>query len=258
MRQTEMAVIFPTYEDVETVKKTLPSVIEECHRSDAALIVHDASVVRREEMRRYLTETCEGDTAFLIMTSAMSMAEARNMSLSVALMHFAPSYVCMLEDDHGLRAGAIDALISAMQAHYGKVSPNGLRYGLFSGCLHCWRALHKFSNLADGNCYPDNDNQPHAVGGANSCFRCAPSSHWQNVLQGYDPDEYMISNWQTRHVNYRNYNRGFTTMYVGRGDLAFTVDRVGQGYTQTQELRRWDENYTASDPRSRFYGKPNN
>jgi hypothetical protein len=255
MKMREMAVIFPTYEDVDTVRKTLPSVIEECRRTESALIVHDASEKNRDEMWVFLKEICGGGQAFLILTSPMSMASARNMCLSTAFALFAPSYICMLEDDHGLRVGAISALLSAMREYYGKLSPNGLRFGLFSGCLHCWRDHHKFSTLPDGHVYPDLHNQTHALGGANSCFRCAPASHWQNVLQGYDQDEYMISNWQTRNINFRNYNRGFTSMYVNGGDISFSVDRIGQGYTQTPALRRWDEVYTASDPRSKYYGK---
>jgi len=256
MRQAEMVVIFPTFEDVDTVKKTLPSVLEECRRSGAALIVHDASEKNRDEMWSYLQSVCNGDGVFLILTSPISMAAARNMCLKTALSLYAPTYICMLEDDHGFHPGAVDALVSAMRQYYGTRAPNGLRFGLFSGCLHCWRDLHKFSALPDGHVYPDTDNQLHALGGANSCFRCAPTSHWQNVLEGYDPDEYMISNWQTRHLNFRNYHRGFTSLYVEGGDISFTVDRVGQGYTQEARLRRWDEDYTASDPRSRYYGKP--
>jgi len=161
----------------------------------------------------------------------------------------------MLEDDHGLREGAIDALIHAMTEYYGREAPNGLKFGLFSGCLHCWRQLHKFTSLPDGNVFPDVDNQNYALGGANSCFRCAPTSHWQNVLKGYDVDEYMISSWQTSQVNLRNYSNGFTTLYVANGDISFTVDRVGQGFTQSPGLRRWDPSFTASDPRSRYFGK---
>lgn len=256
MKNAELAVIFPCYEDVETVEKTLPSVIEECRRTGAALVIHDASVRNRERMWAFLTQACAEDRAYLMLTSAISMGAARNICLQAALTLFAPSYICMLEDDHGLRPGAIDAMLSAMRQYYGRPAPNGLRFGLFSGCLHCWRDLWKFQTMSEGHAYPDADNPIHALGGANSCFRCAPTSHWQNVLKGYDLDEYMISNWQTRNVNFRNYHRGFTSMYVDGGDLAFTVDRVGNGYTQAAELRRWDENYTASDSRSVYSGKP--
>lgn len=255
MSPAELAVIFPTYEDVETVRKTLPSVVEECRRSGAALVVHDSSVKHRGEMWSFLHSVCDGEQEFLLLTSPISMAAARNLGLETALSLFTPSYVCMLEDDHGLRPGALPRLIEATKAYYARPAPNGLRFGLFSGCLHCWRDLHTFAELPDGHRYPVHDTPPWALGGANSCFRCAPTSHWQNVLKGYDPDEYMISNWQTRNSNLRNYNRGYTALYVDGGDLAFTVDRVGQGYTQAPELRRWDETYTASDPRSRFAGK---
>ncbi len=251
-----MAIIYPTYEDVETVRLTLPSILAEARQSGAALIVHDASVTRTAEMRDYLTETCSTD-AFLILTSPMSMGEARNLCLEAAISLFAPSHICMLEDDHGLHPGAVPSLLAAAREHYGRPAPNGLAFGLFSGCLQCWGHLHAFQTLeGTRHLFPASDNPIHALGGANSCFRCAPTSHWQSVLKGYDTDEYMISNWQTRNINFRNYYRGFTSLYVEGGELAFAVDREGQGYTQTPALRRWDETYTASDPRSRYAGKP--
>jgi hypothetical protein len=255
MPSAELTVIFPTFEDVETVLQTLPSVVQECRRSGAALIVHDASVKNRGEMWSRLQAICDGEREFLLLTSPISMAAARNLCLETALTLFTPSYICMLEDDHGLRPGAIPRLIEAMKTHYGQPAPNGLRFGLFSGCQRCWQEHFSCAQLPDGHGYPEAESPPWILGGANSCFRCAPTSHWQNVLKGYDVDEYMISNYQTRNANLRNYNRGYTTLYVDGGDLAFSVDRVGQGYTQAPELPRWAENFTASDRRSRFAGR---
>jgi len=74
MKHVKMVVIFPTYEDVETVKKTLPTVMDECARTGSGLIIHDASVDNREEMWAYLRSVTEGTDAFLILTSAVSMA----------------------------------------------------------------------------------------------------------------------------------------------------------------------------------------
>ncbi|MGC2656850.1 MAG: glycosyltransferase family A protein [Bryobacteraceae bacterium] len=253
MSRSQFLTIFPSFEDLKTIQQTLPTILEEVQRNDAALIVHDSSVRQREEIWQWLQDFNQG-RYFLVLTDQLSMASARNMCLQLGLERFIPEYVCMLEDDHGFRPGMIPKLVEAMQRYYGKPCPNGLRYGLFTGCRKCWSHV-PFITTPEGFAYPDPNTPWWVLGGANSCMRCAPAGHWQAVLKGYDPDEYMISNYQTRHLNFRNYSNGFTTMVVEDGTLILTVDRVGRGYTQTAELRGWDEEYTASDHRSRFRGK---
>ena len=73
MQSTEMVVIFPTYEDVGTVAKTLPSGIAECQRSRSALIVHDASETNREEMWTYLKHICHDKSVFLTLILALKV-----------------------------------------------------------------------------------------------------------------------------------------------------------------------------------------
>ena len=253
MRRAQFLTIFPTFEDLDTIQQTLPTVLEEVERNDAALIVHDCSVNNRQAIWKWLQDFNQG-RFFLLLTDQLSMASARNMCLQLGLERFLPEYVCLLEDDHGFRPGIIPKLTQSMRNYYGKPCPNGLRYGLFTGCRKCWAHV-TFINTQEGFAYPDPNMQWYFLGGANSCMRCAPVGHWQTVLKGYDPDEYMISNYQTRHSNFRNYSNGFTQMVVENGTLTWTVDRVGRGYTQVPELRAWDENYTASDLRSRFRGK---
>jgi hypothetical protein len=169
-------------------------------------------------------------------------------------MH-SPQYICMLEDDHGYRPGAIDALRTQMQATYGRESPNGLRYGLYSICPDCWGAGFRRGCVDDGhgNLTPGAGSEPLQLGGANSCCRCAPTSHWTAVLKGYDPDEYPISFFQTRNLNLRNYNRGFTTQYVGGGRFVQRKDRPGAGVAMANV--RFDDHYTASDRRSKVPAK---
>ena len=71
-----------------------------------------------------------------------------------------------------------------------------------------------------------------------------------NVLKGYDTDEYLISHYQTRGINFRNYNKGFTIMIVDNGTKVFDVESEGRGSTTNQTERLRDVDYTASDKRS--------
>lgn len=249
LRKSELLVIFPSYNDLPTIQRTLPSVAEDCRAAGAQLLVHDCSTDNTEETWSWLRQGEQNGDWFLILTSRMSMGDARNMCLEVGASLFVPDYVCFLEDDHGWRPGMAQALTAAMRENYGKRSPNGLLYGLFTGCRECW-SHHEHLPDGRGNSYPSPDLPPFALGGANSCFRAAPTSHWRSVLKGYDTDEYMISNYQTRGVNFRNYFNGFTSLAVADGTLSFAVDRRGAGYTREPEAREWHEAYARSDRRS--------
>ena len=252
MDKTEFLTIYPTYENLEVVKQTLPSVIAETTKNGARLIVHDSSEKGREEKWQYLQELNRNSDFFLLLSTNLSMAHVRNMCLKLGQELYAPEFICMIEDDHGFNEGVIQSLIDAMKKHYGRTSPNGLRYGLFTACeKHHYSQKHPIDEVCF---YPDPGSPPGLLGGANSCFRCAPTSHWNNVLKGYDTDEYLISTYQTKHLNYRNYHKGFTTCILGN-NLAFDVDSVGRGTSSKTKLSLWDETYTASDFRSVFHGK---
>lgn len=255
MQKTEFLTIYPTFEKLEAVKKTLPSVIEETKRNDAKLIVHDSSN-QRDEKWEYLQELNKNNDFFLLLSDNLSMAHARNMCLALGQEMYAPDYICMIEDDHGFKEGMIASLVEAMKKYYGKVSPNGLKYGMFSACTEDTHA--KIENINEKYSYPALDNKPFAMGGFNSCFRCAPTSHWNNILKGYDTDEYLISTYQTSNLRWRNYHKGFTVMFVDNGEKIFIVEAEGRGMTSKGKLKLWDETYTASDPRSQFVGKNKN
>lgn len=125
---------------------------------------------------------------FLVLSDNLSMSHVRNMYLHLGQELYAPDYIFIMDDDHGFRQGLIFAMIEAMKKYYGKVSPNGLRYGMFSRCFTHTRA--KLEKINDIYTFPILDNEPFAVGGFNSCFRCTPTSHWNNVLKRYDTDEF--------------------------------------------------------------------
>jgi len=131
-----------------------------------------------------------------------------------------------------------------------------LRYGLFTGCTKHTNA--KLNKLEDNNLYPDKNSEIGSLSGVNSCFRCAPTSHWNNILKGYDTDEYLISTYQTKNLVYRNYNKGFTSLFIQEGKLMFDLDVVGRGNTINSKLKLWDEKFTASDNRSNYLGKKQN
>jgi hypothetical protein len=250
MDKTTFLTIYKTFERPEVAKLTLAGIIGETRSNDARLIVHDASVTGRDAKWDYLKEVNRQEDFFLLLSSNMSSAHATNMCLQLGQELYAPEYICIIEDDHGFHPGTIRALMYAMKEFYGVVSPNGLRYGLFTCCsVH---NPHLNQPVGEGHSYPSAENDVTQMGRANACFRCAPTSHWNNVLKGFDTDEYLISNYQVLNLNRRNYNKGFTSLLVGNGHLCPFHDFPGRGASDKSGLRRWDATYTASDPRSRY------
>jgi hypothetical protein len=252
MASADFVTIYTSFNDFSAVRKIFPLVLAEAKRTGTALIVHDCSTIETEEIWKWYREMSEKHKFVHLFSNRIPFAIARNTCLSLALEMFAPQYICMLEDDHGYAEGAIDKLRAAMRTHYGQPSPNGLKYGLFSLCPDHWGESFRQACQSDGegNLYPGPTVSPMQMGGANSCCRCAPASHWMSVLKGYDVDEYPISFYQTRNLNFRNYHRGFTTLYVGGGELVYYDERPGNGEALVNVL--FDDEYTLSDPRNRI------
>lgn len=253
---TEFLTIYCCYEDVDTVGKMLPTVLTESARTNSAVVVHDCSQNRRQDMDVLIRELKREYPFFYFHSDRISMALARNFAMSIGIELFSPGYICMIEDDHGFMPGLIPEMVFAMKQHYGLQAPSGLRYGLFTACPHCWGENYKSALI------PVEKGLHSAVdisrvsnlmaGGANSCFRCAPTSHWISVLRGYDTDEYPISTFQTAGLNLRNYHKGFTALVVRNGELALRETREGRGFSTDPAKRPFNTEFAARDPRSGF------
>ena len=256
MDQTEFLTIVGSYANLDIVRQTLPTVIEETKRNNARLIVHDSTEPRHGQTEKwaYLQDMERQHGFFLLLSTNLSMAHARNMCMRLGQELFLPAYIAMMEDDHGYRPGFIPQLLDAMKCYYGKPSPNGLRFGLFTGCgSHRHRKSQSLPGTEHTYVPIKEKTNPMVVGGANSCFRAAPSHHWDHVLKGYDTDEYLISTHQTKNLNARNYHKGFTAMLVGGGRYMFDLDHSSRGWSGGNEMSGlWDDQYAASDPRSRY------
>lgn len=254
MDKTRFLTIFPTFESLDVVRQTLPTVIEETRRANARLIVHDSSVTEREAKWAYLRDVCQPPHTFLMLTDPISMAHARNACLHLGTELYCPDVIGMLEDDHGYRPGFIDEALDTIDTWYGRRAPNGLRFGMFTGCNDWPVGRFGTVEVEGGHLCPTVDEDPGPKGGCHNGCRIAPTHHWLTVLRGYDVDEYPISRFQTSVMGYRNYHRGFTRMIINGGGV-FMLDRDGHGVTDSSE-KRWDDAFCASDTRARYKPTP--
>lgn len=126
-------------------------------------------------------------------------------------------------------------------------------YDLFAGCGEChYVARHILDN---GHAYPDINSDTGSLDGAYNYFCFAPTTHWNSVLKVYNTDKYLISTHQTKHLNFRNYHKGFTTLIVANDTIMFDIEATGNGTRINSQLKLWDEKYAASDLRSVYIGK---
>jgi hypothetical protein len=257
MQNTEFLIIFPTFLRLNVVSKVLPSIIEEVARTNNSKLMVIDNSIHNEEKRNYLLDLRREHDFFLLVSDNTSYAHARNIGLTLGQEMYVPEYICILDDDHGLKPGFIRAMIKAMNKYYGKKAPTGLRYGMFTSC-HVHSPPRNLERIGlSKHYYPDYEGdglRPFEVSGANGCCRVAPTHHWTNVLGLYCPDEYPISNYQASRPRWRNYHRGYTAMYVGNpGEYMFDFDEEeARGYMVPQEQRLWDGTYTKSDKRAKY------
>jgi len=269
MQVADLVVIYPTYQKPDTVQETLPSIMkaaEFCKKQGlhVQVIIHACvdNVVYgyTGDLMDVLGDVLAGGGyhPFVLVTDNMSMADSRNMCLKLAIDRYAPRNILMLEEDHQFKdTNVLYDLVGMLDLYYGMQVGNGLRVGMVSGCMTCTVATMVPLNASEAADQSGRElyvphGIPAVIGGSNSCFRAAPTSHWVSVLKGYDHDEYPVSRYQTRGLKFRNYHSGFTTLYF---DGCQTVGNVGRGEGDSNSIKLWDEGYCASDPRSNFRGK---
>jgi glycosyltransferase involved in cell wall biosynthesis len=253
--QKSVAVIMTTINNPEMLVQTVPSFASQMDAVDGVLVIYDCST---GDNRKRVSEEIErirvGDEILLIQSDNVSASIARNVSFELCRQKYNPSIVGFIEDDHIAKDGFLSAMQESIVSLYGKVSDSGLRVGLFSGCSKCNGGDRTYLN--EDNDFTRSADQPVSLlGGLNACCRFAPMTHWLNVLGQWDVDEYLISEFQTRGVGTRNYNRGFCSAIIGDGKFLREIYQDGRGTSDSSSLRLWDNAYTASDNRSAFKGK---
>lgn len=252
MNKISFLTIFPTIGSVDVVSKTLPTIIEETKSNNARLIVRQSGYKDNEKIE-YLKSLNSKNEFTLIITSILPLGISINACMYIGRELYNPDYISVVEDDHGYKSGFIKNITLIMKKYYGKKSPNGLRWGLFSACGgSCGIPRMQLKKTSNGHLYPGNNFEPTSLGGVTNCCICAPVSHWLSVLKGYDVDEYLISSFQVKNLRLRNYNKGYTFMIPYGGKYMFSLKRVGRGVTAGKGLRLWDRKRTKSDKLSRY------
>ncbi len=253
--QKSLAVIMTTINNPDMIAQTVPSYAAQLEEVDGVLVIYDCSTGEaRDRVRQEVERIRNGQEILLVQSDNVSASIARNLAFELCRQNFNPAIVGFVEDDHVAHDGFLAAMQEAIGSLYGNVTESGLRAGLFSGCSACNGGDRTYLN-ENKDFVRSADQSASLLGGVNACCRFAPTNHWQNVLGPWDVDEYLISEFQTRGVGLRNYNRGYCSVIIRDGKLMRELYQDGRGTSDSSALRLWDSNYAASDHRSQYKGK---
>ena len=166
-----------------------------------------------EKILNQFKEFLNTDRLILITGVNLSFAQSRNLGLYSANNSTFPfKYITFFEDDHFYYYQDLNHLEFLMDRYWGKKVVGNLKVGMFSYCIE-----HKKTDLVEieNNVFiPKINEESINIGAVNSCMRSAPIQQFILHAGNYELDEYPISTYQTSAQNIKNYNKGFTTMFL--------------------------------------------
>ncbi len=210
-RVIEAVLIFGTYKRPDIALKSLESLSRVGSCQNWRLVVADASD------KPLLAEDCERLGYDYIWTPGdVSMAASRDLAFAYAKMKYVAEWVLFLEDDLVYEEHWYETLINFAGRTYGKLSPFGLAYGVFSASPGVKR---------DETVVFDEENDCFAqFFGPRADQRLYKMSHYDSVVKHWDPDVLGISSSQTGAQIQRNTLRGFCSASIAHLNLCSFVE----------------------------------
>lgn len=193
----ETIIIFTTYRREEISIESIGSLCEAIKGQNARIIVNDASPEVKDRSTMFFNELVD----YIWTPSFTSAATSRNIAVEYAKDKYVPEYICFVEDDYLYESHWYRYLVDVCKRNYGKKSPLGLAYGVFSASRHRLEKNRiKFDKLNGLTAY---------IFGAVADQRFMPYSHYINVFRFWDPDVLGVSYCQTGMQTGRNTMNGF-------------------------------------------------
>jgi hypothetical protein len=209
----ETCIVFVSYGRPEVAARSYDSLKSAiaAYRDRVNIIISDATDDERKMMWARSTDADD-----VILTPRFTpAATSRNIAMTLVLDKYSPKYMCMVEDDFEYHADWYPSIVEATNRLYGVMSPFDLAYGMFSASR---------SHIPSERLREDVENGVIAyIFGAVAFQRFMPTSHYLNVMRGWDPDLLGISWAQTGGQTFRNTMRGFCGAILP-GNLSWPID----------------------------------
>lgn len=236
-RSIETLIVFNTYGRREISTVSLRSLIETTRTRNVRIVVSDAT-----PRKNYTDELLDLEAHEYIWTPGdINSSISRNIAVSLSRDKYVFDWLLFVEDDLTYHKGWYETLITTATSLYGRKSPLGLAYGVFSAA--------EAAVKSDETVLYDNVHDVYAsMFGLRADQRLYKASHYFNVGLTWDSDIFGISSCQTGKQSHRDLMRGFCGCSIGHRGLVSEVD----GQTSTWFGKR-DIGPAAFDKRTKGY-----
>lgn len=211
-RTIETLIIFNTYGRREVSFKSLKSLIETTCGENVRIVCSDAT-----PKQSFTNELLDLNPHEYIWTPGnINSATSRNVAVSLSRDKYVFDWLLFVEDDLIYDQRWYPELIRTASLLYGKKSPLGLAYGVFS-------AVDVAVKNDETVLYDDHNDVYASMFGLRADQRLYKSSHYSNVAIAWDSDIYGISSCQTGKQSHRDLMRGFCGCSIGHKGLVSEV-----------------------------------
>jgi len=128
----ETIIIFTTYKREDVSIRSMASLCEAIRDYNVRIIVNDASPEVKGRSTPFFNQAVD----YIWTPSFTSAATSRNIAVEYARDKYVPEYICFVEDDYMYESQWYRYLVDVCKRNYGKKSPLGLAYGVFSASRH--------------------------------------------------------------------------------------------------------------------------
>ena len=209
----ETLIIFGTYERLEIAEKSLKSLLSSTIGQRVKIIVSDSST----EPNIYNICKENSNVEYIWSPNKVSMANARNLAIEYGRNKYVSDWILFLEDDLEYTKNWYAELLKVAKEYYGKMSPLGLAYGIFTASPLGVKEADKISVKLENGYVA-------SMFGPRADQRLFKASHYYTISREWESDLLGISSSQTGKVINRSLMRGYCALSVKSLNLCSFLD----------------------------------
>lgn len=221
----DTVIIFGTYGRRDVASASLRSLIDSTRGCNVKIIVSDATPT--EEFDDRLAKLLPDQ--YIWTPGNVNMATSRNIGVSLARDKYVFDWIMFVEDDLFYQSGWYPSLLETASKLYGRKSPLGLAYGVFSAVSNAVKDDESVLYDAENDVFA-------SMFGLRADQRLYKASHYFNVVQRWDSDLLGISSCQTGKPSHRDLMRGYCGCGIGHRTLVAELTGQASTWAGTRDI----------------------
>lgn len=208
----ETIIIFGCYERYDISIKSLKSLLKSIKNFRVKIIISDSS----SNPMKQKDITLSNQIDYIWTPGKVSMAHARNLAVEYARNKYVSDWIIFVEDDIEYQTDWYNKIIDVAKNYYGKKSPHGLSYGIFTAS--------PLGIKNDENTITLENGYTTSMFGPRADQRLFKMSHYLTISREWESDLLGISSAQTGKVINRSAMRGYCVLSIGNLNLCSFID----------------------------------